>query len=207
MVLALTARVVILAHRDSIRSRLWHESGQQFRELADRISDVVLVCDYAGAVSFASPAVRDYGYTPDGLEGRVLIDLVHPEDRLGALRAVREAASVAGAPVTGEPAQPVRYSCRVRAADGTWRYVEATISRHRSQGAPDRLLVTVAGRQRSGGAAPPDRAPDLPRRAHRAAQPRLPGGAGAGGVQPSRPTDTRGRARASSWSTWTRSPA
>ena len=140
--LALTARIAILVHRDSIRSRLWHESGEQFRELADRISDVVLVCDYAGAISFASPAVRDYGYTPAGLEGHVLIDLVHPEDRLGGLRAVREAASVAGAPVTGGPAQPVRYSCRVRAADGTWRYVEATISRHRSQGAPDRLLVT-----------------------------------------------------------------
>jgi diguanylate cyclase (GGDEF)-like protein/PAS domain S-box-containing protein len=135
--LALTARVVILVHRDSIRSRLWHESGQQFRELADRISDVVLVCDYGGAISYASPTVRDYGYTPASLEGRVLADLVHPEDRRGGLRAVREAASVAGA-----PAQPVRYSCRVRAADGTWRYAEATISRHRSQGAPDRLLVT-----------------------------------------------------------------
>jgi diguanylate cyclase (GGDEF)-like protein/PAS domain S-box-containing protein len=135
--LALTARVVILVHRDSIRSRLWHESGQQFRELADRISDVVLVCDYGGAISYASPTVRDYGYTPAGLEGQVLADLVHPEDRLGGLRAIREAASVAGA-----QAQPVRYSCRVRAADGTWRYVEATISRHRSQGAPDRLLVT-----------------------------------------------------------------
>jgi diguanylate cyclase (GGDEF)-like protein/PAS domain S-box-containing protein len=135
--LALTARVVILVHRDSIRSRLWHESGQQFRELADRISDVVLVCDYGGTISYASPTVRDYGYTPAGLEGQVLADLVHPEDRLGGLRAIREAASVAGA-----QAQPVRYSCRVRAADGTWRYVETTISRHRSQGAPDRLLVT-----------------------------------------------------------------
>jgi diguanylate cyclase (GGDEF)-like protein/PAS domain S-box-containing protein len=140
--LALTARALILVHRDSIRSRLWHESGHQFRELADRISDVVLVCDYAGAISYASPAVRDYGYTPAGLEGQVLTDLVHPEDRLGGLRAVREAASVAGAPVTDGPGEQVRYSCRVRAADGTWRYVEATISRHRSQGAPDRLLVT-----------------------------------------------------------------
>jgi diguanylate cyclase (GGDEF)-like protein/PAS domain S-box-containing protein len=140
--LALTARVLILVHRDSIRSRLWHESGHQFRELADRISDVVLVCDYAGAISYASPAVRDYGYTPAGLEGQVLTDLVHPEDQLGGLRAVREAASVAGAPVTDGPGEQVRYSCRVRAADGTWRYVEATISRHRSQGAPDRLLVT-----------------------------------------------------------------
>ncbi len=140
--LALTARILILVHRDSIRSRLWHESGHQFRELADRISDVVLVCDYAGAISYASPAVRDYGYTPAGLEGQVLTDLVHPEDRLGGLRAVREAASVAGAAMSDGPGEQVRYSCRVRAADGTWRYVEATISRHRSQGAPDRLLVT-----------------------------------------------------------------
>jgi diguanylate cyclase (GGDEF)-like protein/PAS domain S-box-containing protein len=140
--LALTARVLILVHRDSIRSRLWHESGHQFRELADRISDVVLVCDYAGAISYASPAVRDYGYTPAGLEGQVLTDLVHPEDRLGGLRAVREAATVAGASVTDGQGEQVHYSCRVRAADGTWRYVEATISRHRSQGAPDRLLVT-----------------------------------------------------------------
>ncbi len=140
--LALTARVLILVHRDSIRSRLWHESGHQFRELADRISDVVLVCDYAGAISYASPAVRDYGYTAAGLEGQVLADLVHPEDRLGGLRAVREAASMGGTAMTDGPGEQVRYSCRVRAADGTWRYVEATISRHRSQGAPDRLLVT-----------------------------------------------------------------
>ena len=140
--LALTARVLILVHRDSIRSRLWHESGHQFRELADRISDVVVVCDYAGAISYASPTVRDYGYTPAGLEGQVLADLVHPEDRLGGLRAVREAASMGGTAMTDGPGEQVRYSCRVRAADGTWRYVEATISRHRSQGAPDRLLVT-----------------------------------------------------------------
>ncbi|HUY49032.1 MAG TPA: GGDEF and EAL domain-containing protein [Streptosporangiaceae bacterium] len=133
--LALTARIVILVHRDSARSRLWQESGQQFRELADRTSDVVLVCDYGGSIGYASPAVHAYGYTPEGLEGQVLADLVHPEDRLGGLRAVRKAA--------GASVRQIRYSCRVRAADGTWRYVEATISRHRSQGAPDRLLVTA----------------------------------------------------------------
>ena len=181
--LALTARIGILVHRDSIRSRLWHESGEQFRELADRTSDVVLVCDYAGSISFASPAVRDYGYTPAGLEGHVLIDLVHPEDRLGGLRAVREAASVAGGPVAGGSAQPVRYSCRVRAADGTWRYVEVTISRHRSQGAPDRLLVTsrdvsdqVALRRQIAHLTYRDGLTGLPT-GH-------PAGAGAGGFQP-----------------------
>ncbi|HTT53183.1 MAG TPA: EAL domain-containing protein [Streptosporangiaceae bacterium] len=135
LILALAGRIILLVHRDSVRARLWQESGQQFRELADRTSDVVLVCGYSGQISYASPAVRDYGYAPDSLEGRVLTDLVHPEDQPDGLRAVREAA--------GQPAAQIRYSCRVRAADGTWRYVEATISRHRSQGTPDRLLVTA----------------------------------------------------------------
>jgi diguanylate cyclase (GGDEF)-like protein/PAS domain S-box-containing protein len=133
--LALTGRIIILVHRDSVRSRLWQESGQQFRELADRTSDAVLVCDYSGLIGYASPAVRAFGYPPEALEGMMLADLVHPEDQPDGLRAVREAA--------GEPATQIRYSCRVRAADGTWRYVEATMSRHRSQGAPDRLLVTA----------------------------------------------------------------
>ncbi len=95
----------------------------------------MLVCDYAGRIGYASPAVRDYGYAPERLAGQVLADLVHPEDRLGGIRAVREAASA--------PAHQIRYTCRVRAMDGTWRYAEATISRQRSQGAPDRLLVTA----------------------------------------------------------------
>ena len=133
--LALTGRIILLVHRDSVRSRLWHESGQQFRELADRTSDAVLVCDYSGLIGYASPAVRDFGYAPETLEGMALADLVHPEDQPDGLRAVREAA--------GEPATQIRYSCRVRAADGTWRYVEATMSRRRSQGAPDRLLITA----------------------------------------------------------------
>ena len=133
--LALTGRIILLVHRDSVRSRLWHESGQQFRELADRTSDAVLVCDYSGLIGYASPAVRDFGYAPETLEGMTLTDLVHPEDQPDGLRAVREAAS--------EPATQIRYSCRVRAADGTWRYVEATMSRQRSQGAPDRLMITA----------------------------------------------------------------
>ena len=133
--LALTGRIILLVHRDSVRARLWHESGQQFRELADRTSDAVLVCDYSGLIGYASPAVCDFGYAPETLEGMTLADLVHPEDQPDGLRAVREAA--------GELATQIRYSCRVRAADGTWRYVEATMSRHRSQGAPDRLLITA----------------------------------------------------------------
>jgi diguanylate cyclase (GGDEF)-like protein len=36
-----------------------------------------------------------------------------------------------------------RYPCRVRAADGTWRHVESTVSRFREPGGPAQLLVTA----------------------------------------------------------------
>ncbi len=134
-VLALCARILVLVHRDTARSRLWQESGQQFRELAERTSDVVLVCDYSGTIGYASPAARAYGYLPSSLDGKMLPDLVHPEDRPEGIRAVREAAA--------ESVRQIRYACRVRAADGTWRHVEATISRYRSQAAPDLLLITA----------------------------------------------------------------
>ena len=135
-VLALAARVLSLLRRDSAAARLWRESGRQFRELADRTSDVVLVCDFGGSIRYASPAVTDYGYTPENLAGRILADFVHPEDRSSGTRAARE--------VIGAAAQQAgRYPCRVRAADGTWRYVESTVSRYRNPGGPDQLLVTA----------------------------------------------------------------
>lgn len=135
-VLALAARVLSLLRRDSAAARLWRESGRQFRELADRTSDVVLVCDFGGSIRYASPAVADYGYSPEDLTGRMLADFLHPEDRSAGTRAVRE--------VIGAAAQQAgRYPCRVRAADGTWRYVESTVSRYRNPGGPDELLVTA----------------------------------------------------------------
>src|SRR5262249_57650881 len=38
---------------------------------------------------------------------------------------------------------PGRYPCRVRAEDGTWRHVEATVSRYRDPGQPDLVLITA----------------------------------------------------------------
>jgi diguanylate cyclase (GGDEF)-like protein/PAS domain S-box-containing protein len=135
-VLALAVRVLSLLRRDSTAARLWRESGRQFRELADRTSDAVLVCDFGGAIRYASPAVREYGYSPDDLTGRLLADFLHPEDRPAGIRVVRDVIGAAAS-------QPGRYPCRVRAADGTWRYVESTVSQYQNPGGPDQLLVTA----------------------------------------------------------------
>jgi diguanylate cyclase (GGDEF)-like protein/PAS domain S-box-containing protein len=135
-VVALGARVAGLARRVNSWARVWQESGRRFRQLADRTSDVVLICDLDGVITFASRAVADYGYTPGSLAGMALTNLLHPEDRPGGVRAVRKAVSDTGQRIG-------RYPCRVRAADGTWRHVESTVSRYRDPGGPDQLLVTV----------------------------------------------------------------
>ncbi len=138
-VLVLAARVFMLVRENGVMLAIWQQSSQNLRELANRTSDVVLVCDLAGTVRYASPAVTGYGYTPADLEGKRLADFVHPEDRRTALAAVRAALSG-----TGYGAG--RFPCRVRGADGTWRHVEASALRVEVPGEPrgaGQMLVTA----------------------------------------------------------------
>lgn len=107
--LVLVARVLVLIWETSTVLRVWRESSGSLRELADRSSDVVLVSDLAGQISYASPAVADFGYSPDDLTGMRLEDLVHPEDLSVATRATRAALgqpgedTAAGPPGDGAP--------------------------------------------------------------------------------------------------------
>jgi diguanylate cyclase (GGDEF)-like protein/PAS domain S-box-containing protein len=136
MATVLAIRMVSLVRRVDSWSRVWQESGRQFRQLAERTSDVVLLCDLDGVIRYASHAVTGYGYTPEDLRGTPIADLLHPEDRAGGLRAVRRASM-------GKAQRVGRYPCRVRAADGTWRHVQSTVSRYIDPGHPDRLLLTA----------------------------------------------------------------
>jgi diguanylate cyclase (GGDEF)-like protein/PAS domain S-box-containing protein len=132
----LAVRVVSLVWRVDAWSRVWQESGRQFRQLAERTSDVVLLCDVNGVIRYASHAVTGYGYGPDALRGMPVVDLLHPDDRAGGMQAIRRA-------MESKSQRPGRYPCRVRAEDGTWRHVEATVSRYRDPGQPDLVLITA----------------------------------------------------------------
>ena len=137
-VLVLAVRVFMLVNQNGIILGSWRESSRSLRELASRTSDVVLVCDLDGVISYASPAVGDYGYAPGDLTGRRLLDFVHPEDRDAVLTASRlalggdRAPEQAAAPPASGPAG--RFPARVRAADGTWRHVESTVLRYQVPG-------------------------------------------------------------------------
>ncbi|HTS95393.1 MAG TPA: EAL domain-containing protein [Streptosporangiaceae bacterium] len=132
--LALAVRITDLLRRERTAAALSEESEHRFRELADRTSDVVLICDRDGIIRYASPAVGEYGYTSAELEGRSLSELVHPEDRAAGVRVVR---------AVGAGRHPDRFPCRVRSADGTWRHVESTVSRYREMNTSGRLLITA----------------------------------------------------------------
>ena len=135
-VLVLAVRVFMLVNQNGIILGIWRESSRNLRELASRTSDVVLVCNLDGVISYASPAVRDYGYAAGDLTGRRLLDFVHPEDRNAVLAASRLA--------LGELSESAgRFPARVRAADGTWRHVESTVLRYQVPGSPRQILVTA----------------------------------------------------------------
>src|SRR5579859_4112587 len=147
-VLVLAVRVFMLVNQNGIILGIWQESSRSLRELASRTSDVLLVCDLEGVISYASPAVGDYGYAPGDLTGRRLLDFVHPEDRSAVLTASRLAvggrAARDQAGAAAETADTAgRFPARVRAADGTWRHVESTVLRYQVPGAPRQILVTA----------------------------------------------------------------
>ena len=136
LTLALVARFAGLLRQAAAISALAEQADSQFHQLADRTSDVVLLCDAGGLISYASNAVAHYGYTPEVLVGARLPGLIHPDD-LGNV--VRTATAVR----TGAAAPAGSLACRVRSSDGTWRQVQATVSRYAETGRPGLLLVTA----------------------------------------------------------------
>jgi diguanylate cyclase (GGDEF)-like protein len=164
LVLALVLRLAGLARQVSAVALTARDSERMFRALADTTSDAVVVCDLAGSVEYASPVVAEYGYVPGRLIGARLADLVHPEDRGGAIRAAlallraaadapgehRPANAAAGAGgysgpgrEAGRAPSAATFAGRVRSADGSWRHVECALSRYGHAGQPVRLLVTA----------------------------------------------------------------
>ena len=89
-----------------------------FRSLAQNSSDVVMILEADGTVRYVSPAVeRVLGYRPEDFVGTLAFDYVHPEDIEHMSKSFAETLQKPGL----HP--PVEY--RVRAADGSWRHVEA----------------------------------------------------------------------------------
>jgi PAS domain-containing protein len=156
-VLVVAVRILMLVRENGLAMRMWREASNSLRDLADRTGDMVLICDLDGTISYASPLASAYSYPTEALIGKPLSDFVHPED-IGAARAA--VAIVIGLPedaaeALGTTMEKVvqaadapagdsgRFSCRVRAADGSWRHVECAVLLYRVPGEPARMLLSV----------------------------------------------------------------
>lgn len=95
------------------------ESEARYRLIADNATDVVVTTDRDGLVTYTSPSARPVlGVAPGALEGRLLLDLVHPNDR-AALAPVLEQAITARLTAT--------ITCRAQRRDGGYLPVEARV--------------------------------------------------------------------------------
>jgi diguanylate cyclase (GGDEF)-like protein/PAS domain S-box-containing protein len=95
------------------------KSERRFRSLVQNASDIVTVVDAQGTLCYVSPSVeRVLGLGPERYEGENLMTLVHPEDAARVDDLFRQSLAHAG----NHPA----IEFRIRHADGTWHYLEAT---------------------------------------------------------------------------------
>ncbi len=98
-------------------------SEGRFEALVQEASDIIIVADTSGRLSYVSPAFdRILGYSAEAIRTRPATDILHPED-LAAFRSR-----------SAEFAQPhsegLHGELRLRHRDGTWRWFEATVTNH-----------------------------------------------------------------------------
>jgi PAS domain S-box-containing protein len=116
-------------NRRLVRARLERES--RFTSLVSNSSEVVLLVDGAGTVTYVSPAVtRLFGADAHVKPGTRLQDLLAPED--AAALSVFLAAGVQEAP---------RFESRVQVAPGRWREVESVWTDLRQDPAVNAIVV------------------------------------------------------------------
>ena len=94
-------------------------SEERFRSLVRNASDCILIARADETVAYESPAVaRLLGYQPSSRIGRRAFEDVHPDDVSLVKRLFHEVTATPDAQASGQ--------FRVRHADGSWRYLEAS---------------------------------------------------------------------------------
>ena len=96
------------------------QDSDWYRALVEETDDLTTVVDTDGTITYVSPAVtRILGYDPDALVGHEGYEFVHPEDRERNADALEA--------VLSDPSESKTVEVRFRHADGSWRWIEATM--------------------------------------------------------------------------------
>ena len=72
---------IVIAAVVSFLTQRMQESERQFRGVAERSSDIIILTDSAGKAQYVSPSVRkNLGYDPAEITGHMPQEFIHPED-------------------------------------------------------------------------------------------------------------------------------
>jgi PAS domain S-box-containing protein len=94
--------------------------SELYRKLVEEISDVATIIDSSGTITYVSPSVqRTLGYDPEELVGEIGYEYQHLDDR--------EAVADAIETLQTNPDDTQIIQTRFRHADGSWRWIEATM--------------------------------------------------------------------------------
>ncbi|RLI74360.1 hypothetical protein DRO97_06015 [Archaeoglobales archaeon] len=94
------------------------QKEELFHALVENAMDIVMVVDREGRIKYISQSVeRIAGYTPQEFIGKNALELVHPDDHKFVLKNLTYLVDNLGV--------SKRIEFRIRAKDGSWRYVEA----------------------------------------------------------------------------------
>ena len=118
----------------TLRERRERES-EWYSTLVAEVDDLVTVVDADGILTYVSPAVtRVLGYEPDDLVGHEGYEFVHPEDRERNADALNA--------VLSDPSESETVEVRFRHADGSWRWIEATMRNRLDDDVIDGVLLS-----------------------------------------------------------------
>jgi len=92
----------------------------RYRTLVEESNDIATIVDTDGTMTYVSPAVtRILGHDPEELVGNTGYEFVHPDDRERNADAIEA--------VLTNPDESRTVEVRFRHADGSWRWIEATM--------------------------------------------------------------------------------
>jgi len=96
-------------------------SEERFRSLVQNVNDLIAVVDDDGVLRYVSPSIASMlGFRPEELLGRTAPEQLHPDDLPELQGAFNRARSASGSPVLTQT--------RARHRDGSWRWLELSIT-------------------------------------------------------------------------------
>jgi PAS domain S-box-containing protein len=119
---AVLVLIALAAWGLSRRERAMERSEKRFRAMIEHSADAMLLTrPHAGGILYVSPTFeRLTGHRLEEVRGSQYFELIHPEHRENAIRQRDETLRIPGKVVVQE--------VRIRHKDGSWRWVENTIS-------------------------------------------------------------------------------